>query len=174
MLVSYLTYSTTLKIEAICSSETSPDFYQTTRCYITQYGTVHSQMVVAHGHNVLDTPFVSFKLQPTAINYTTHDIIIIIIQAINTNTDIISGLLQDQYTGLIYSFVLRQTFKTRHRVLALIHLRPLESSSIDPCPLFLCVEQLKCLVQNGSSSKSCENECLFHHRIYGTTSDVSV
>lgn len=50
-------------------------------------------MVVIHSHNVLDTPFVSFKLQPTAINYTTHDAIEIIIQAINTNTDIISGLL---------------------------------------------------------------------------------
>jgi hypothetical protein len=36
MLVSYLPHSSTLKIEATCSSETSVDFQQTTRRYIPE------------------------------------------------------------------------------------------------------------------------------------------
>jgi hypothetical protein len=36
MLISRLTYSSTLKMKATCSSETSVDFQRTTRCYISQ------------------------------------------------------------------------------------------------------------------------------------------
>jgi hypothetical protein len=42
-LVSYLAYSTTLKMEAIYSSETSVDFQQTTRRYIPEDRTIHNQ-----------------------------------------------------------------------------------------------------------------------------------
>lgn len=39
-LLSYLTYSSGLKIEATCSSETSVDFEQTTQCIIPEDGTL--------------------------------------------------------------------------------------------------------------------------------------
>jgi hypothetical protein len=41
-LVSCSAYSSTLKIEAICSSETSVDFQQTTRRYIPEDSTLHN------------------------------------------------------------------------------------------------------------------------------------
>jgi hypothetical protein len=41
-LVSCLAYSSTLKMEAICSSETSVGFHGTTRRYIPEDGTAHS------------------------------------------------------------------------------------------------------------------------------------
>jgi hypothetical protein len=40
LLVSFSAYSSTLKMEAICSSETSVDFQRTTRRYIPEDGTV--------------------------------------------------------------------------------------------------------------------------------------
>jgi hypothetical protein len=40
MLVSFLTYTWTLNIEVICSSETSADFHRTTRCCISEDNTV--------------------------------------------------------------------------------------------------------------------------------------
>jgi hypothetical protein len=39
-LVSCAAYSTTLKMDAICSSETSVDFQRTTRCYIPEDSTL--------------------------------------------------------------------------------------------------------------------------------------
>jgi hypothetical protein len=42
MIVSCLAYSSTLKMEARCSSETSVDFQRTTRRYIPEDGTLHS------------------------------------------------------------------------------------------------------------------------------------
>jgi hypothetical protein len=41
MLVSCMAYSSTLKIEVICSSETSVDFQRTTRRYIPEGSTLH-------------------------------------------------------------------------------------------------------------------------------------
>jgi hypothetical protein len=42
MPVSCLPYSSTLKMEAVCSSETSVDFQRTTRRYIPEYSTRHA------------------------------------------------------------------------------------------------------------------------------------
>jgi hypothetical protein len=42
-LVSCLAYSSTLKVEATCSFETSVDFQKTTRPYIPEDGTIHNQ-----------------------------------------------------------------------------------------------------------------------------------
>jgi hypothetical protein len=42
MLVSYLAYSSTLKMEETCSSETSVDFQRATRQYITEYRTLQN------------------------------------------------------------------------------------------------------------------------------------
>jgi hypothetical protein len=42
MLVSCLAYSSALKIEAICSSETSIDFHGTSRSYIPKDRTLHT------------------------------------------------------------------------------------------------------------------------------------
>jgi hypothetical protein len=41
-LVSYLAYSSTLKMEAICSSEISVGFQRTTRRYLPEDGTLHN------------------------------------------------------------------------------------------------------------------------------------
>jgi hypothetical protein len=40
-LVSCLAYSSTLKMDATCSSKTSVDFQRTTRCYISENKTLH-------------------------------------------------------------------------------------------------------------------------------------
>jgi hypothetical protein len=42
MLVSYLTYTTTLKMEEKCSSETSVDFQETTQRYISEDIALHN------------------------------------------------------------------------------------------------------------------------------------
>jgi hypothetical protein len=42
MLVSCLVYTSTLKMEATCSSETSVDFQQNTQCYILEDRTLHN------------------------------------------------------------------------------------------------------------------------------------
>jgi hypothetical protein len=44
-LVSCSTYSSTLKMEAICYSETSVDFRQTTRRYIPENSTLYDKML---------------------------------------------------------------------------------------------------------------------------------
>jgi hypothetical protein len=43
ILVFYLTYSSALKMEAVCSSVTSDDFQQTAQCYITDNSALHNQ-----------------------------------------------------------------------------------------------------------------------------------
>jgi hypothetical protein len=42
MLVPCLAYSSTLKMEATCSSEMSVDFYRTTRIYVPEDTTLHN------------------------------------------------------------------------------------------------------------------------------------
>jgi hypothetical protein len=46
-LISCSDYFSTLKMEAICSSETSVDSQQTTRRYIPEDGTLHNIIMVA-------------------------------------------------------------------------------------------------------------------------------
>jgi hypothetical protein len=48
LLASCSTYSSILKMEAICSSETWVDFQRTTRCYITEDRTLDTILVVGH------------------------------------------------------------------------------------------------------------------------------
>jgi hypothetical protein len=42
MLVSFLAYSSTLKMEATCASKTSADFQPTTPRYVLEDGTLHN------------------------------------------------------------------------------------------------------------------------------------
>jgi hypothetical protein len=51
-LVSCLAYSPTPKMEAIHSSETSVDFYHTTRCYVPEDSTLHSHGYENHKSNI--------------------------------------------------------------------------------------------------------------------------
>jgi hypothetical protein len=47
MVASYFAYSSTLKMESICSSETSVDFHRTTRRYVAEDGrTAHRLMAL--------------------------------------------------------------------------------------------------------------------------------
>jgi hypothetical protein len=58
-----LAYSSTLKMEATCSSETSADFHQTTWRYIPEEKSVHFYLTVCleSGH-----PLIVFRLYRTA------------------------------------------------------------------------------------------------------------
>jgi hypothetical protein len=56
MLVSCLAYSSKLKMKSICSSETSVDFYQTTRRHNADDTTHSTYNILKCGQKVTETP----------------------------------------------------------------------------------------------------------------------
>jgi hypothetical protein len=64
MLVPYLAYSSNPKMETICSSETSVDFYRTTWHYIPEVRTPHSHRCenLKSYRIKIDKPFVGYVL----------------------------------------------------------------------------------------------------------------
>jgi hypothetical protein len=67
-LVSCLAYSSTLKTEVICSTETSADFQWTTRHYISEERTLHNRSCENPKPNKLVT-FLPFPLNPPTIQF---------------------------------------------------------------------------------------------------------
>jgi hypothetical protein len=49
LLATCLTYSSTLKLEAVCSSETSISSYRATLHYTPEYSTLHELLCETHG-----------------------------------------------------------------------------------------------------------------------------
>jgi hypothetical protein len=58
MLVSCLAYSSTLKMEVVCSSEMSVDFHQTLQCYTPEDGAAHSHCC----ENFISNIFIMFNV----------------------------------------------------------------------------------------------------------------
>jgi hypothetical protein len=62
MLVSYLAYSSTLKMEATCSSETSVDFQRITRRYIPEERALRLKyLLYIRFRRILQAPFLCYR-----------------------------------------------------------------------------------------------------------------